>query len=499
MSRRSEHRHQATAATEVAALADLTRPSVFSSLLQWLPFDLVQPLAIVADLAIILVASLASAASYQLLVLHEPLHLRIPAALAILVAANFCTFTATQQNYTPLNLSNFGRQIRYVTLDWLIIVALLTLVAFALKIADNFSRGETLSFFVLGWLSLTIFRAVLSDALTKALRSGSFSQQNYVLISQAGQVLDLPALSELHQCGYRPAKMFEVEENELASDESCDVLAGKIGDVILENTGSPVDSVYLVMNWDRPQHIERMLKALRVLPVQVHLLPDKDVGRFLLGKVDGLGPAFSIELQRSPLTRIERVVKRIVDIVIAATMVILLLPILAMTALLIKFDSKGPVLFRQRRNGFCGNPFYIYKFRSMRVLQDGGHVPQATRDDPRVTRIGRWLRQTSIDELPQLFNVLKGEMSLVGPRPHAVAHNDHYRTIVANYASRHHVKPGITGWAQVNGLRGETPTLDSMAKRVEYDLWYVDHWSLWLDIKILLKTLLLAYRQPTAY
>ncbi len=499
MSRRSDYRYQATTTADVAALADLARPSALGGLLQWLPFDLVQPLSVLADLAIISLISLATGAGYQLLVLHETLNIRIPLALAVPVAANFYTFMATQHNYTPLNLSNFGRQARYVTLNWLIIVALLTLVAFALKIADTFSRGEVLSFFFLGWLSLIAFRAVLADALTKALNSGAFSQQNYILISEVGQVLDIPALSELHQCGYRPAKMLEVDKDDLASDEACDAIAQQVVDLVSDRATSPVDDVYLVMNWERTQNIERMLKALRALPVQVYLLPDKAISRFLVGKIDRLGPALSIELQRSPLTRIERIIKRAIDIVVALTMIVLLSPILALTAILIKLDSSGPVLFKQRRNGFCGNLFYIYKFRSMCVLQDGAQIPQATRNDPRVTRIGRWLRQTSIDELPQLFNVLKGDMSLVGPRPHAVAHNDKYRTMVANYASRHHVKPGITGWAQVNGHRGETPTVDSMAKRVECDLWYVDHWSIWLDIKILLKTILLAYRQPNAY
>jgi undecaprenyl-phosphate galactose phosphotransferase/putative colanic acid biosynthesis UDP-glucose lipid carrier transferase len=135
----------------------------------------------------------------------------------------------------------------------------------------------------------------------------------------------------------------------------------------------------------------------------------------------------------------------------------------------------------------------------MQVLEDGDVIAQATRNDPRVTRLGRWLRQTSIDELPQLFNVIIGNMSLVGPRPHAVAHNGEYQKVVANYAFRHHVKPGITGWAQVNGYRGQTKTVDMMARRVEYDLWYINHWSLWLDLKILLKTLLFLYRQPMAY
>jgi exopolysaccharide biosynthesis polyprenyl glycosylphosphotransferase len=168
-------------------------------------------------------------------------------------------------------------------------------------------------------------------------------------------------------------------------------------------------------------------------------------------------------------------------------------------ALAIKLDSSGPIFFTQRRNGFSSSTFRIYKFRTMRVLEDGDTIPQARRGDPRVTRLGRMLRQTSIDELPQLFNVLVGNMSLVGPRPHAVAHNNEYQKLIANYAFRHHVKPGITGWAQVSGYRGESQTTDVMAERVEYDLWYINHWSLWLDLKILLKTVISVYRQPTAY
>ena len=169
-----------------------------------------------------------------------------------------------------------------------------------------------------------------------------------------------------------------------------------------------------------------------------------------------------------------------------------------MTAVLIKLDSRGPVLFFQTRNGFNGRAFRIVKFRSMYVLEDGNEIRQATRGDPRVTRLGWWLRRSNIDELPQLFNVLQGDMSLVGPRPHAVAHNNEFEKLVANYAFRHHVKPGITGWAQVNGYRGETPTPESIAKRVELDIWYINNWSFWTDIRILFRTLILGI-QPTAY
>ena len=169
-------------------------------------------------------------------------------------------------------------------------------------------------------------------------------------------------------------------------------------------------------------------------------------------------------------------------------MLLAALPIFLLVAAAIKLDTPGPVFFRQRRHGFNHNIFMVWKFRTMTVVEDGVAIVQARKGDQRITRVGRWLRRTSLDELPQLLNVLAGEMSLVGPRPHAVAHNEHYSLLLGTYASRHKVKPGITGWAQVNGYRGETDTSEKMAKRVEYDLYYIEHWSLLFDIKILLLT-----------
>ncbi len=180
--------------------------------------------------------------------------------------------------------------------------------------------------------------------------------------------------------------------------------------------------------------------------------------------------------------------KRALDLMIALPVLLFVAPLFAGIALLIKLDSKGPVFFRQKRVGFAGQAFDIVKFRSMRVLENGDTVVQARKADPRVTRIGRFLRASSLDELPQLINIVKGEMSLVGPRPHACAHDSHFAPLIANYAQRHDVKPGLTGWAQVNGHRGETPTLDLMRTRVEHDVWYARHANLALDLKILLRT-----------
>ena len=191
--------------------------------------------------------------------------------------------------------------------------------------------------------------------------------------------------------------------------------------------------------------------------------------------------------------------KRTVDFTVAALALFLLLPLLIIVALAIKLDSRGPVFFLQSRKGLHGHPFKIIKFRTMSVMEDGRIVQQAKRDDSRVTRVGRWLRRTSIDELPQLINVIRGEMSLVGPRPHALAHDEYYGQLIDNYNGRQAVKPGITGWAQVNGARGETPEISDMRRRVEFDLWYVRRRSLSLDIKIIALTVTQVLRSRDAF
>src|SRR5262249_23940154 len=211
------------------------------------------------------------------------------------------------------------------------------------------------------------------------------------------------------------------------------------------------------------------------------------------------GSSVGIEFQRAPLSLSERMAKRILDVTVALIGIVLLAPMFLIVALAIKLDSPGRALFMQTRHGFNSKKFKIFKFRTMTVLDDGPTIKQAVRGDARVTNIGTWLRKTSIDELPQLFNVLKGEISIVGPRPHAAAHDHYYEELISRYAFRHHMKPGITGWAQVNGFRGETPILQLMKERVEHDTWYVGNWSVLLDLKIIFGTVLELVRCRNAY
>ena len=256
--------------------------------------------------------------------------------------------------------------------------------------------------------------------------------------------------------------------------------------------------MFLLASWDDRRLIEVLMTQLRALSIPVYLLPDRNVAHFLGKRMVNVGTAWTAELQRAPLTTTEQVCKRAFDLLIASVLLIMLAPLLLLVAALIKMETRGPALFMQRRSGFNGRTFKIYKFRTMSVLEDGPVIRQATKNDPRLTRCGRVLRRTNIDELPQLLNVIAGEMSLVGPRPHPLALNSEYENIIGNYAFRHHVKPGLTGWAQVNGWRGETQTVDLMTRRIEHDLWYINNWSFWLDVKILLRTLVLGL-QPAAY
>jgi putative colanic acid biosysnthesis UDP-glucose lipid carrier transferase len=245
--------------------------------------------------------------------------------------------------------------------------------------------------------------------------------------------------------------------------------------------------------------IRRLVDELKDTTASVYFLPDVYVFDLMQARFDTVGGMPVIAISETPFMGFNSVLKRGSDIVIGSLGLLLLAPLMLATAIAVKFTSKGPVIFRQRRYGLYGEEIYVYKFRSMSVTEDGPGVIQARLHDQRITRIGRFLRRSSLDELPQLINVLQGRMSLVGPRPHAVAHNEQYRKLIKGYMLRHKVRPGITGWAQVNGLRGETSTLDKMEARIQHDLDYLRNWSLWLDLWIILKTVKVVLSRKNAH
>jgi putative colanic acid biosynthesis UDP-glucose lipid carrier transferase len=242
-----------------------------------------------------------------------------------------------------------------------------------------------------------------------------------------------------------------------------------------------------------------LLDELRDTTASVYFVPDIYLLDLIQARFVDVNGIPVVALCETPFCGLNGVLKRVSDIVLASVILLLIWPVMLLIAIGIKLSSPGPVLFKQRRYGLHGEEIYVYKFRTMTVCEDGDSIVQAKENDPRVTRFGSFLRRTSLDELPQFINVLQGRMSVVGPRPHAVAQNEQYRKLISGYMLRHKVRPGITGWAQVNGLRGETQTLDKMKQRVEYDLDYLRHWSIGLDLNIVWRTVGLMLRDPNAY
>jgi len=243
----------------------------------------------------------------------------------------------------------------------------------------------------------------------------------------------------------------------------------------------------------------QLLDEIKDTTASVYFVPDIFITDLINARIDDINGMPVMAVCESPIVGMDAVLKRIFDVAISLTALAVLAPVMLAIAIGIKLGPPGPVLFRQRRYGLDGRQIVVWKFRTMTVVEDGGVVRQATKDDQRVTRLGALLRKTSLDELPQLFNVLAGSMSLVGPRPHAVAHNEQYRGLIKGYMVRHKVKPGITGWAQVNGLRGETDSVDKMRRRIEYDIEYLRRWSLGLDMLILCKTAIIVFQRTNAY
>ena len=262
---------------------------------------------------------------------------------------------------------------------------------------------------------------------------------------------------------------------------------------------SGVDLVYITLSMGLQPRSLAMLDQLRDTTASIYFAPDIFLLDLIQARMDSVNGIPIVAACESPFYGINGLIKRLSDLALGTAILILISPILLIIAILVKLDSPGPVLFKQRRYGLDGKEILVYKFRSMTVSEDGAVVRQATRNDSRITPIGAILRKTSLDELPQFINVLQGRMSIVGPRPHAVAHNEEYRKLIKGYMVRHKVKPGITGWAQVNGFRGETDKLEKMESRIEYDLEYLRHWSLRLDTSIILKTIWLVLRDRQAY
>jgi putative colanic acid biosynthesis UDP-glucose lipid carrier transferase len=276
-------------------------------------------------------------------------------------------------------------------------------------------------------------------------------------------------------------------------------MLGNMADIAAYVRQHQIKMIFISQPISAQPRIRKLLDELEDTTASVYFLPDIYVFDLMQARFGSVGGMPVIGIRESPFTGVNSIIKRCSDIVLALAIQILLIPVMLVIAVAIKATSPGPVIFPQRRYGLNGEEIIVYKFRSMTVTENGDKVVQAKKGDSRITRVGGFLRRSSLDELPQFLNVLQGRMSIVGPRPHAVAHNEQYRKLIKGYMLRHKVKPGITGWAQVNGLRGETETLDKMEARIEYDLDYLRNWSLWLDLWIIVRTVLVVAKRENAH
>ena len=381
---------------------------------------------------------------------------------------------------------------------WFTTGLLLALFAFLLKVGVDYSRGSFVAFFLVTPIGLLCVRKITKIALAEAISRGGIVRRDTVLVGEFSEMTALGPQDLLAIFGAAEVNRFTLgREGDPSVRSSTDKrIINSVADFVRRHN---CQEILLALPWGDTDRIEFVREQIKSLPVTARLLPDAKVRSLTNFTSSARQRILAIEIQRAPLSGAQRIVKRIMDIALAALALMFFLPIMTLTAIAIKLDSPGPVIFRQNRKGFNGKQFVIFKFRTMTVQENGPTVVQATREDPRVTAIGRLLRSASIDELPQLLNVLKGDMSLIGPRPHALAHDSYFENILRDYAFRHHVKPGITGWAQCNGARGATPSIEHISDRVKLDLWYINNWSVWLDIHILVKTFFEVLRKRNAY
>ena len=378
-------------------------------------------------------------------------------------------------------------------------------IAFSLKVSEQYSRIWMASFGTAAILLILTGRVTVAGVAEHLSRRGVIGRNVAVLGSgeQARRFLRRAGRAGLHFACIGGVFSPAPGRNEPLF-EGRPVLGGP-EELIQAARRGEIDDVVVAMPWQEEASLRETIATLRELPVDIYISTD------LIGYEMRLRPALGefhrlplFEVVKRPISGWHSVAKRVEDLALAGAILVLISPVLALVAIAIKLDSGGPILFRQQRLGFNNQEFSIYKFRSMfhqpkLDAAPDGFEPQATRDDPRVTRVGRFIRRTSIDELPQLLNVLEGSMSLVGPRPHALSHNVEYGRQIRGYFARHKVKPGITGWAQINGLRGETARVGLMKERVRHDTYYADHWSVLFDLRILLMTAFVVLFQKSAY
>ena len=381
---------------------------------------------------------------------------------------------------------------------WLIVLVILGAVG-----ALSGIMGEYNARVLAWWALITPVLLFIGHSLVRAylerLRSqGSIRRAVIVGANELGRKL-ADRIHQQRSLMMRVEAFFDDRSGDRCESELKSVVFGGIDDVATYVAEHEIDLVYITLPMFNHPNVMDLVSSLKDTTASIYFVPDVFMFDLVQARLDNVNGIPVISVFETPLTGINAVHKHVFDVVAAGLILLAISPLLLVIAVLVKATSKGPVIFKQRRYGVNGDEIRVYKFRSMSVCEDNQVVTQATRNDARVTWIGSILRRTSLDELPQFLNVLQGTMSIVGPRPHAVAHNEHYRKLIHGYMWRHKVKPGITGWAQINGYRGETDTIDKMEGRVIYDIAYLKSWSVWLDITIIFKTIKLVLKDSKAY
>jgi len=386
-----------------------------------------------------------------------------------------------------------------LALRWLVLIGILLAIGYVTKFSADFSRRVVLTWAVVTPVPLIPTILALNYLMRRLMyapsnaRSAVFAGYNEVSVALEERLTKHPELC------IRAAGYFDDRSPERLGAEQKTRLLGGLADLSPYVKDHAVEVIFIALPMRHVQRVLDLLDELRDTTASIYYVPDVFVFDLIQSRTGEILGVPVVAMCETPFAGYRGVVKRLMDIVIATLALVVISPMLLLVALLVRMSSPGPVIFKQRRYGLDGQEILVYKFRTMTVTEDGNHVRQATRNDDRFTAVGRVLRRYSIDELPQLFNVLAGTMSLVGPRPHAVAHNELYRKLIKGYMVRHKVPPGITGLAQVNGCRGETARLEDMEKRVRYDLDYLRSWSPGLDLKILVKTFLLVVWDRRAF
>lgn len=407
----------------------------------------------------------------------------------LIAVVGFIVFAEFNELYRENRISALTKEIKNIFLSWgLVIPVLLTADYMGLLIDPLYKQSFT--FWVIAVPIEVISYHVIITSIVRSIRKYGRNTRNVAIIGLNPLAREIKTiLSQKDWMGLRFVGYFDdrtPDRLKLLDDEK---LVGTISELVSKAKNAEVDIIYIVLPMKAESRIHDFLVELGDTTASVYYAPNLFVFDLLQSSVSYFGGIPVVSIYESPFYGVDSVVKRGSDIVLSLIILTLIAPLMAIIALAIKLTSPGDIIFKQRRYGVNGEKIVVWKFRSMTVTEDADKVVQAKKNDMRVTKFGGFLRRTSLDELPQFINVLQGRMSIVGPRPHAVAHNEHYRKQIQGYMLRHKVKPGITGLAQINGFRGETNTLDKMEGRIKYDLEYIRHWSLWLDIKIIMKTI----------